>query len=342
MKKKLLLLMIPILMVSTSVLATDNIKDDTITKNIIINKSEENNFESSIEKMIEINGIKYHLENTEKEELETTESMTIEQAKSIEISTNDRNTALKIFAQSIEFNDGEYAGILYIQEGSLEMTEIKHGSYEKVDIIEKEYSDLQEADLDYIPKEINQNGYTYVLTNCDWKITENENIQNISIPKTYIANTIYKAVKTMEYPYTYVYTIKYIGDVNKTSTDKIKYTISYKQETQKYPEIKENKTSILPYLGGTGVFLVVIFFLLPNAKITNYYNGKYRTIKYIRVSTKNPKVKLTNLPRIKTNAISIKFNSKLAKKLEGKTVEIITPKVTYKKMIMNKSIEIHL
>ena len=98
----------------------------------------------------------------------------------------------------------------------------------------------------------------------------------------------------------------------------------------------------MPYLGGAGVFLVIIYVLLPNAKITNYYNGKYKTIKYIRVSTKNPNVNLKHLPNAKTNVFSVKFSNKLDKKLAGKTVTIITPKATYQKMIINKSIEVHL
>ena len=132
----------------------------------------------------------------------------------------------------------------------------------------------------------------------------------------------------------------YNGEIRKVSKDTVQYTLTYKQQPKE--EITENKTSILPYLGGTGVFLVVIFFLLPNAKITNYYDGKYKTIKYIRVSTKNPKVNLKHLPNAKTNVFSIKFSDKLDKKLTGKAITIITPKTTYQKMIMNKSIEVHL
>ena len=160
------------------------------------------------------------------------------------------------------------------------------------------------------------------------------------MPKSYTATTTYKTVKTLEYPYTYKCELTYNGEISKVSKDTVQYTLTYKQQPKE--EITENKTSILPYLGGTGVFLVVIFFLLPNAKITNYYDGKYKTIKYIRVSTKNPKVNLKHLPNAKTNVFSIKFSDKLDKKLTGKAITIITPKTTYQKMIMNKSIEVHL
>lgn len=340
MNKKLLLFMIPILMVSTNVFATDVKKEDTIIKSIVINKTDENNFLNLLDDTIEIDSIKYNLQNKERLELETTNSKTEEQTKTLELSTNKKNKILDSFEESIKYDDGEFSGDLYRQDNSLKITPIKHGKYEKVFTIDKQYTNLNKADLDYIPKEITEDGYTYSLTKCEWNIAENENIQNISMPKSYTATTTYKTVKTLEYPYTYKCELTYNGEISKVSKDTVQYTLTYKQQPKE--EITENKTSILPYLGGTGVFLVVIFFLLPNAKITNYYDGKYKTIKYIRVSTKNPKVNLKHLPNAKTNVFSIKFSDKLDKKLTGKAITIITPKTTYQKMIMNKSIEVHL
>lgn len=341
MKKKLLLFMIPVLMVSTSVFATEKMPEDTITKTIVISKSEESNFLNLLDNTIEIDNVKYNLENIDKQELETTDSKMVEQVKELELSTNNKNKIFEKFEQSITYDDGEFSGELYRFDESLKVTTIKHGTYEKVFTITKQYTNLDEADLDYIPKEISQEGYTYSLTKCDWSIVENEDIQNISMPKSYTATTIYKTVKTLENPYTYKCELTYIGEVSKITTDTIQYTLTYKQEEQK-EEIEENKTSILPYLGSTGVFLVVILFLLPNAKITNYYDGKYQTIKHIRVSSRNPKVNLKHLPKAKTNAFSIRFNDRLDKKLVGKSVTIITPKATYQKMVINKSIEVHL
>lgn len=340
MNKKLLLLMIPILMVSTNVFATDVKKEDTIIKSIVINKTDENNFLNLLDDTIEIDSIRYNLQNKERLELETTNSKTEEQTKTLELSTNKKDKILDSFEESIKYDDGEFSGNLYRQDNSLKITTIKHGKYEKVFTINKQYTNLNKADLDYIPKEITEDGYTYSLTKCEWNITENENIQNISMPKNYTATTTYKTVKALEYPYTYKCELTYNGEISKVSKDTVQYNLTYKKQQKE--EIVENKTSILPYLGGTGVFLVVIFFLLPNAKITNYYDGKYKTIKYIRVSTKKPKVNLKHLPNAKTNVFSIKFSDKLNKKLTGKAITIITPKTTYQKMIMNKSIEVHL
>lgn len=267
MNKKLLLFMIPILMVSTNVFATDVKKEDTIIKSIVINKTDENNFLNLLDDTIEIDSIKYNLQNKERLELETTNSKTEEQTKTLELSTNKKDKILDSFEERIKYDDGEFSGDLYRQDNSLKITPIKHGKYEKVFTIDKQYTNLNKADLDYIPKEITEDGYTYSLTKCEWNIAENENIQNISMPKSYTATTTYKTVKTLEYPYTYKCELTYNGEISKVSKDTVQYTLTYKQQPKE--EITENKTSILPYLGGTGVFLVVIFFLLPNAKITN-------------------------------------------------------------------------
>lgn len=341
MKRKLLLFMIPILVLSTNVFATDKSSTDTIEKTIIINKAEENNFLVLLDNTIEIDNVKYTLESKEREELETTSTKMAEQTKILELTTNRRDKILQNFEESIKYDDGEFSGNLYRLDNSLRVTNIYHGKYEEVVTINKQYTNLNNADLDYIPKEITQDGYTYSLTKCEWNIVENQDIKNVSMPKSYVANTTYKTVKTLEKPYTYKCEMIYNGDVSKITTNTIQYTLTYKKQEQK-EEIKENRTSILPYLGSTGVFLVIIFFLLPNTKITNYYDGKYQTIKQIRVSTIKPKVNLKHLPNARTNVFSIKFNDKLDKKLKGKAVTIITPKATYQKMIINKSIEVHL
>lgn len=340
MKKKLLLFMIPILIVSTNVFATDVNTQDTIIKTIVVNKTEENNFLKLLDNTIEIDNIKYNLQSKDRQELESVSSKMEEQIKTLELTTNKKDKILHSFEESIKYDDGEFLGELYRQDNSLKVTTIKHGKYEKVFTINKQYTNLEESDLDYIPKEIVKDDCTYYLTQCDWYISENEDVQNISIPKTYTATTTYKTVKTLEYPYTYKCELTYNGEVSKISKDNVQYTLTYKKQPKE--EIEENKTSILPYLGGTGVFLVIIYFLLPNAKITNYYNGKYKTIKYIRVSTKNPKINLKHLPNAKTNVFSVKFSNRLDKKLVGKAVIIMTPKATFKKMIINKSIEVHL
>lgn len=339
MKKSLLLFIIPILLISTNVFATETNKN--ITKTIVVNKLEENDFFSNLEKSIVVDNIKYNLEDIQKQDLEKITTKVMEQTKTIEISTNNKDKILEKFEESINYNDGDFSGTLYLCENTLNVTTIKHGTYEKIFTINKEYTGLDKSDLDYIPKEIKKDGYTYSLTQCDWTITENKNIENVSIPKKYTAHTTYKTVKILEHPYTYNCKITYIGDVNRASVENVQYTVIYKQEEQK-EKVNENKTSVLPYLGCTGIFLVVIFFLIPNAKIMNYYNGKYQTIKHIRVSAINPKVNLKHLTKAKTNVFSIKFNNRLNKRLAGKSVTIITPKATYKKMIINKTIEVHL
>jgi len=102
MKKKLLLLcMIPILMLSTNVFATNITPTDTIQKTVVIDKNEESNFLNLVDKNIEKDNIKYILENKDRQELETIDSKVMEQTKTLELSSNNKNTILQNFKQSI-------------------------------------------------------------------------------------------------------------------------------------------------------------------------------------------------------------------------------------------------
>jgi len=290
MKIKILLILLPIIMIGTSVLATSEMQ---------------------------------------------------EQTKTLELNTNNANTVLASFPQTIEYDDGEFKGELSIDENSLQITTIKHGTYEQLLTLSKEYQNLDKSDLDYIPKDFIYNGYRYYLTNCIWEITGTEDIADITMPKTYLAKTTYKAIKNVEYPYTYECTVNYEGEVTKTSNDKIQYTLTYQEEKPAAPQEKK-QIPILPVLGGTGLFIVLIFFLLPNAKITNYAKGKYKVVKHIRVSAINPKVDLRYLPNATTNVFAIVFNKRIANKLHGGYVKILTPKNTIQKAIIKNSIEINI
>lgn len=146
--------MIPILVLSTNVFATDKSSTDTIEKTIIIDKEEENNFLSLLDNTIEIDNVKYTLESKEREELEATSTKMAEQTKILELTTNRRDKILQNFEESIKYDDGEFSGNLYRLDNSLRVTNINHGKYEEVFTINKQYTNLNNADLDYIPKEI--------------------------------------------------------------------------------------------------------------------------------------------------------------------------------------------
>ena len=159
MNKKLLLFMIPILMVSTNVFATDVKKEDTIIKSIVINKTDENNFLNLLDDTIEIDSIKYNLQNKERLELETTNSKTEEQTKTLELSTNKKDKILDSFEESInkilKFGGdtdtnacitGSIAESLYGINPELVEQAKKYIPSEFIKIIEKEYQ--KEIDME--------------------------------------------------------------------------------------------------------------------------------------------------------------------------------------------------
>lgn len=334
MNKKILLFFIPMIVISNLAFASDSINlNNTITKTIEIRDEKELNL---IEKNITYNEETYSLISTIKEEIDVI-TKEVEETKEIELETDDKSIILNNFEKTITFNDGEYSGELKCDEETLEIVPISHGTYTKVLTLEKEYSNLDSADLNSIPKEISNKNIRYILTDCNWSVIETENIANVTVPKKYKANSIYKAVKKFENPYTYKCSIIYKGKVVKEQPETIKYTLTYKKD------IKENnKAPILPILGSTGAFILIVFLVFPNAKIVNYYDGKYKTLRYIKVFSKNPKVNLKYFPNAKSNVFSIHFNKNITEKLKGEFVTIVMKKGIVRKMIINNKIDVNI
>lgn len=332
MNKKILILMIPIILFAITIFAKENTQvEDKITKTIETTEDKEQQTLDSINETIEYLGEKYVLSDVKKEKVNSL-TKEIQETKKLELSTNNKAEVLSNFPKSIVYDD-EYYGELHRISDSLKISPVYHGTYEKVFTVQKQYTNLENNDLANIPKEILQNGTVYVLTNCRWIITENN---SISTPTKYTADTIYSGVKKMEYPYTYICSVEYKGTVSQKEYNDLKYILTYVKDTN------NEKTPILPLLGSTGVFIIVLFLVFPNAKIKNYYKGNYKTLKSIRVSLKEPVINLRNLPAANSNVFLIEFNKHISKKLQGKFVEITTSKGTIKKMIINNCIEVNL
>ncbi len=335
MNKKILFLIIPVILFGITVFAKENSQvENTIIKTIETTEKEEQQTIDLIDETVEYLGEKYVLSDVKKEKINSL-TKEIHETKKLELSTNNKEEILSNFPKSIVY-DNEYYGELQQINDSLKISTIHHGTYEKVFTLQKQYTNLENNDLANIPKEIFQNGTVYVLTNCRWLITENQAIANIVTPKIYTADTIYSGVKKLEYPYTYMCSLEYKGNVYQKDYNDLKYTLTYIRDTN------NEKAPILPILGSAGVFIIVLFFVFPNAKIKNYYKGNYKILKSIKVSSKKPIVDLRNLPAANSNVFLIEFNKRISKKLQGKFIEITTSNGTIKKMIINNCIEVNI
>lgn len=336
MNKKILILMIPMLLFGIIVLAEENsLVDNKLIKIFEVNENQ--TIDSTIlEEKIEYLGENYLLSDVKKEKI-SPPIKEVQEIKKLELSTNNKNDILTEFPKTIMYDDNEFSGELEYEKNSLKISPISHGNYEKVSTLNRKYTNLKSNDLINIPKEILQDDITYVLTNCKWSISETQSIANIVVPKSYTANTTYKAVKKIDYPYTYMCSLEYKGNVSQKEYNNLRYTVTYIKDTT-----NKEKTPILPILGSTGVFIIIAFLIFPNAKIKNYSNGTYKTQKYVRVSCKKPTIDLRNIPAAKSNVFLIEFNNQISKKLQGQFVTIATSSGSIKKMIINNSIEVNI
>ena len=108
MNKKSLLLFIPLILISSTTFATDITEENIINKTIVINKSEQDTFNEILEKSIVVDGKKYSLDSIKSQELETIDTKVVEQAKTIELSTNNKTKILNKFSKTINYNEDEY------------------------------------------------------------------------------------------------------------------------------------------------------------------------------------------------------------------------------------------
>ena len=336
MNKKICILMIPIILLSITVFSKETLLGNTLVKTIEIKKEDDEKTINSIDKELTYLGEKYTLTNIQKDNIEIY-TKEVKDIKEIELSYNNKEKVLSNFQKSINYDDNEYFGELEYIKDSLKILPISHGTYEKVFTIEKDYNDLDNNDLINIPKELLQSGSVYILTDCRWIPTEEQIINNVMTPVKYTANTIYKTVRKIDYPFTHKCSIEYKGTLNKKDYNDIRYILTYEKNVS-----EENKTPILPIIGGTGVFIIVLFLIFPNAKVSNYIEGKYKTLKYVRVSSKNPKINLKYLPTATTNVFKIEFSNSISNKLQGQFVTIVTSSGSIKKMIINNCIEVNI
>jgi len=89
-------------------------------------------------------------------------------------------------------------------------------------------------------------------------------------------------------------------------------------------------------------YILIIFIIFPNAKITNYVDGKYKILTYIKVSKRKPKVNLKYFPNATTNIFKIEFSRTISKKLQNEFITIITPNNIIRKKIFDGSISIKI
>jgi len=300
--------------------------ENNLIKTYTVNKDEEQDFLSQIQKEYSDEEYNYKLEKQDKSGGDYTESKDIITTKTITLKTNNTQKILKEFPETIEYSENDFNGEYVIDTDSLKVVTNYNGYTEYLVEDNKEYPNLSRNDLDFIPKEILKNGIKLDLLKVDWELQSTKMIGDYEVADKYIAKCYYAGKIRKDNPYTYTVTATYKGIATKTIENPYQYTLTYSFE-------KIPNNNLIYLIGGSSIGIIAIFFIVrKNAKVYNLNNGEYKFVG--RIYIRKDKIKLSRFaPFEKTNKYKIIIADRKVKKLENKMITIVKGKNTVSKLV---------
>jgi len=259
-------------------------------------------------------------------------------AETVEITT-DTDDLNKILAQLAptrvyESEDG-YSGALSLNLSTVhcEASGYKNSSYTIT--ATREYPHLSTNDLALIPKIITDNGRTLHLEDVSWEAQNLMTVDYDSIPDSYRAIAKYTTTATRSVTTGYVTTAEYTGNISKTLTSDTVYTAYFagseinpaptpspKPSEPSVQTPNKNDALLAPILIGAAVLAALagagaFFVWRRNVKV---FRDGFRTLAAKdKINAKNPVIDLSPL---EGDAFGIELDRFIAKKLNGKALEI--------------------
>lgn len=300
--------------------------ENKLIKTYTVNKDEEQDFLSQIQKEYSDEEYNYKLEKQDKSGGDYTESKDIITTKTITLKTNNTQKILKEFPETIEYSENDFNGEYVVDTDSLKVVTNYNGYTEYLVEDNKEYPNLSRNDLDFIPKEILKNGIKLDLLKVDWELQSTKMIGDYEVADKYIAKCYYAGKIRKDNPYTYTVTATYKGIATKTIENPYQYTLTYSFE-------KIPNNNLIYLIGGSSIGIIAIFFIVrKNAKVYNLNNGEYKFVG--RIYIRKDKIKLSRFaPFEKTNKYKIIIADRKVKKLENKMITIVKGKNTVSKLV---------
>lgn len=324
-----------ILISATNCFATsEELKTQKITDTVLLENTEQ--YKNNIKQEIVVDEINYKLKDITEQENKVilTKDKEIKEEKIVKI--NDKYKVLNLFETKKETEEDGYSGILELQNDSLKIK--VHDSYieEYKVTLTKEYNNVDQNELNNIPKTIEQDGTTYYLVNPVWNIAQTQKIDGQDIPISYNGIMNYEGVKERTIITSYLATVNYKGILEKEVTESITYNIDYE-------EIPQEKTNYIPIVATTTAGIIffsgIIIFKRKNATVYNFQNQEWKLVKKCHVSKNNKLIDVTPLTPM-THKYKIKLSTKAFNELlnDNVTIKYFDQQFIYK--IKEKEFEI--
>lgn len=195
----------------------------------------------------ERDGLEYSCTDILREVIIGTETQALTQSETVESKKKDLETLLALLPQEREVTteDG-FTGTLRLDLDSIETEVSGYGSNKQAVTATRSYPNLSDADTQYLPKTIEDNGRTLTLSDVQWQTDNTYNADDYEIGDRYTAICTYSGSKTVSYVKGYTTTADYVGEVHRTGVTMIRYTVIFTGNEAEPEVVIEEPESNMP------------------------------------------------------------------------------------------------
>lgn len=176
-----------------------------------------------------------------------TETVTADTEKS------DLSVVLKALSPSIEYDDGEFRGTLYLDHSTISTVASGYTTKSYTVSATKEIDNLDTNDMAYVPDTTTKNGVTVQLQSVDWQVQGTSLVDDILMPAQYKAVATYAGRASYRAATGYVTTAKYIGDIVAEGIESVTYNLtSFIRKLRKKIEPEPDRPRYIVIVRGVG------------------------------------------------------------------------------------------
>lgn len=183
--------------------------------------------QSLIDDVFEYDGYTYTYSSMTKEEQSYSEKEHHTETVTADTEKSDLSVVLKALSPSIEYDDGEFRGTLYLDHSTISTVASGYTTKSYTVSATKEIDNLDTNDMAYVPDTTTKNGVTVQLQSVDWQVQGTSLVDDILVPAQYKAVATYAGRASYRAATGYVTTAKYIGDIVAEGIESVTYTVIY-------------------------------------------------------------------------------------------------------------------
>ena len=146
---------------------------------------------------------------------------------SVETAKKDLSAVLEALPVTIEFDDGQYKGVLYLDHTTIDTKAAGFVNRSYTVTETKEIPNLDCSDMSYVPETTTKDGRTLQLSALEWQVQATTLVDDQLVPSVYKAVATYSAKANSSVATGYITTASYSGKVSCNELAKITYTVTY-------------------------------------------------------------------------------------------------------------------